>query len=152
MPAYEISNHAQSGQECQHNLLYWRYGEYVGVGPGAHGRIVAEGERFATAAIRNPADWLKQVHAKGFGAEEMRSLDKQEQAEERLLMSLRLSEGLRLSSLGRSGFELPVAAFSPLVADGLLTYEDGLHLRTTPKGRLVLNAVVAELAKSLRAC
>ena len=67
LPAYEISNHAAPGEECRHNLLYWRYGEYAGIGPGAHGRVVVDGMRHATATERQPERWAERVEADGHG-------------------------------------------------------------------------------------
>src|SRR5262245_14867722 len=91
LPAYEISNHAAPGDECRHNLLYWRYGEYAGLGPGAHGRIVADGVRRATAAERLPERWAAQVEAQGHGLVEKAALGRAEEADEALLMGLRLA-------------------------------------------------------------
>jgi oxygen-independent coproporphyrinogen-3 oxidase len=100
LPAYEISNHAAPGEECRHNLTYWRYGEYAGIGPGAHGRVVAVGgERHATATERQPERWVQRVEADGHGMVESVSLSCAEQADEALLMGLRLSEGLGLDRL-----------------------------------------------------
>ena len=103
LSAYEVSNYARPGSESRHNLLYWRYGEYAGVGPGAHGRIVAGGRRHATVAERNPEAWAARVETTGSGNVEMIELTRAEQADEMLLMGLRLSEGVdfeRLESLG----------------------------------------------------
>src|SRR5262249_13612288 len=99
LPAYEISNHAAPGEECRHNLLYWRYGEYAGIGPGAHGRIVVEGSRRATSTERLPERWLAGVEAVGHGLSDLTPLSRPEQADEALLMGLRLSEGLDLVRL-----------------------------------------------------
>ncbi len=95
LPAYEVSNHAKPGQESRHNLTYWRYGDYIGVGPGAHGRLSARKSKIATAAIRAPGAWAAQVSRLGHGCEEVSELSPREQAEEMLLMGLRLSEGTR---------------------------------------------------------
>ena len=103
LSAYEVSNYARPGSESRHNLLYWRYGEYAGIGPGAHGRIVADGRRHATVAERNPEAWAARVETTGSGNVEMIELTRAEQADEMLLMGLRLSEGIdfgRLESLG----------------------------------------------------
>src|SRR5262245_57783911 len=105
LPAYEISNHAAPGEECRHNLLYWRYGEYAGIGPGAHGRIVVEGTRRATSTERQPERWVETVEtvetveAAGHGLSDVTPLSRSEQADEALLMGLRLSEGLDLDRL-----------------------------------------------------
>src|SRR3972149_3831906 len=88
LPAYEIPNHARSGAESRHNLVYWRYGEYAGVGPGAHSRIDQESERFATESERHPESWLKRVEREGQGVVVNERLSAQEQADEFLLMGL----------------------------------------------------------------
>ncbi len=92
LPAYEISNHARAGQESRHNLIYWRYGDYAGVGPGAHGRICSPAGRIATAAIRLPERWIDTVRRQGHGFEEMTVVSDADAAREHLLMNLRLSE------------------------------------------------------------
>ncbi len=155
LPAYEVSNHARAGHESRHNLTYWRYGEYVGVGPGAHGRVVIEGERCATAAIRAPQAWHDAASSDGLGAS-ITPVSAREQAEEMLMMGLRLREGVSLEALrNRTGFALPETCLHPLVADGLLVVERGpargfgITVRATPGGMLVLNAIVAELARHL---
>ena len=102
LPAYEISNHAAPGEESRHNLLYWRYGAYAGVGPGAHGRLVlADGTRLATVAERNPERWAGCVEAGGHGFVEEEALSLEEQADEMLLMGLRLTEGIDLEVMAR---------------------------------------------------
>jgi putative oxygen-independent coproporphyrinogen III oxidase len=151
LPAYEVSNHAGPGQESRHNLTYWRYGDYIGVGPGAHGRIGTGKAKIATAAIRAPAAWAAQVFERGHGAAEVFELGAREQAEEMLLMGLRLGEGLDLEALQRRCGHLPEAAeLTALQEEGLLLKE-GSRVRTTAKGRLVLNAVIETLAGSLAA-
>ncbi len=94
LPAYEISNHARPGEESQHNLIYWRYGSYVGVGPGAHGRVVWDGARQATATRLNPEEWCAAVEQSGHGLRQQEPLRADQQADEFLLMGLRLSEGI----------------------------------------------------------
>src|SRR5262249_22493036 len=94
LPAYEISNHARPGAECRHNLLYWRYGEYAGIGPGAHGRLIVDGERFATATEKRPEAWLGRVEASGDGVTTDDLLTHEQQGDELLLMGLRLAEGI----------------------------------------------------------
>src|SRR6195952_4619863 len=93
LPAYEISNHARPGQESRHNLIYWRYGDYAGVGPGAHGRLSLTGGRAATAAIQLPDRWRDTVSKSGQGFAEMTPGSNAEAAREHLLMNLRLAEG-----------------------------------------------------------
>lgn len=149
LPAYEISNHAAPGQESRHNLTYWRYGDYVGVGPGAHGRIAAHGGKFAMSAIEAPAAWAAQVFERGHGCAGLCELLGREQAEEMVLMGLRLREGLDLKKLqDRTGFELKSEDVSLLAAEGLVSRE-ATRLRATGRGRLVLNAIVESLTAGL---
>jgi oxygen-independent coproporphyrinogen-3 oxidase len=150
LPAYEISNHARPGEEARHNLLYWRYGEYAGIGPGAHGRIAArEGHRLALSAERDPAKWALLVDRDGHGISGNEALDRREEAEEMLLMGLRLAEGFPLSRLSeRTGYRPGDDILADLAADGLIV-RNGQMLTILPRGRLVLNAIVDMLAKSL---
>ena len=147
LAAYEVSNHARPGEECRHNLTYWRYGEYAGVGAGAHGRVLAPGGRRATVTERHPERWLAQVEANGHGIVEDTLLTSAEQADEALLMGLRLTEGLDLDRLERvAGTRPSRPAIARLIAHGLLQ-ETGQHrIRATSRGRLVLNTMVVELA------
>jgi len=118
---YEISNHAAAGEESRHNLLYWRYGEYAGVGPGAHGRIVVDGQRQATSVERNPEAWMQRVAAGGHGLVADEVLERREQADELLLMGLRLREGLDLSRLARvGGVEIAAGVVADLRGQGLI--------------------------------
>ena len=94
LPAYEVSNHAAPGQESRHNLIYWRYGDYLGIGPGAHGRLTVGARKYATAAEKAPAAWYAKVNECGSGCEEHFELHSRQQAEEAVLMGLRLREGL----------------------------------------------------------
>jgi oxygen-independent coproporphyrinogen-3 oxidase len=95
LPAYEISNYAEPGQESRHNLAYWRYQDYIGIGPGAHGRIsLPDGEKVATRTHKAPDVWMKQVIEKGCGAKPFDILSEKEQLEERVMMGLRLNEGI----------------------------------------------------------
>ena len=149
LPAYEVSNHAAPGQESRHNLTYWRYGEYAGLGPGAHGRPVIDGERRATASIRRPEAWLQAVAEQGHGGESETTLDRDERAEELLMMGLRLAEGIALPAFqDETGSPLETwlapAALAPLLDGGLLELTPS-HLRATARGRPVLNAVLAAL-------
>lgn len=166
--AYEISNHASAGGESRHNLLYWRYGAYAGVGPGAHGRLVREGARVATVAERMPELWCARVEDLGNGFVEETLLTRAEQADEMLLMGLRLSEGLDLDRLAHIGGVRPAgAAVRALVDLGLLELVHAAipssaagcgesacdsgrrpRLRATPSGRFVLNTIVARLSAS----
>ena len=148
LPGYEVSNHAKSGAESRHNLIYWRGGDYVGIGPGAHGRITQLGTRWATEAPKSPALWLEMVQS-GKAPELPRSaLTAEEHGMEYLLMSLRLTEGLdmlRYQSI--SGTELNAQKINHLSEIGMVELH-GKNLRTTPKGRMVLNAVLRDLVTS----
>ena len=149
MPAYEISNHAGPGQESRHNLVYWRYGDYVGVGPGAHGRLTLEAGRMATYQHRLPEAWLKAVGQDRHGMSEMTPISQSEQAAEALMMGLRLREGVplaRLEKLTGQRFEQVVAParLATLVDGGFLTIDRGV-LQATEAGRQRLDAVLGEL-------
>jgi oxygen-independent coproporphyrinogen-3 oxidase len=147
MPAYEISNHARPGAECRHNLVYWRYGEYVGVGPGAHGRLALADGRHATAAERVPERWLEQVEAVGHGLVTDDLLSRDEQGDEYLLMGLRLKEGIDLARFERiSGRRLDPRRLDDLVGHGLVEVTADRRARATPAGFALLDAVVADLA------
>jgi putative oxygen-independent coproporphyrinogen III oxidase len=145
LPAYEVSNHARPGRESRHNLVYWRSGDYVGLGPGAHGRLTRAGTRHATQAQAAPAVWLAGAEARCGAHETVHPLDAAEQASEYLMMALRLREG---ASRGRfhavAGHDLPHAVVERLVVDGLI-WRDGDRIGTTARGRLLLNAVLREL-------
>jgi len=144
-PAYEISNHAQPGSESRHNLIYWRYGDYAGVGPGAHGRLVLSGRRIATSAIRLPERWRETVAKTDKAFADFTVIDDADAAREHLLMNLRLREGLDLASYHRRWGHCPSAEkITPLIEQGMLN-QDGDVLSATPQGRLVLNAVIAAL-------
>ena len=150
LPAYEISNHAAPGEESLHNLLYWRYGEYAGVGPGAHGRIIVNGQRVATSSERLPEDWQKRVMTEGTAFVECEVLDRSQQADELLLMGLRIREGVDVDRLAAvSGLVPSQAAIAELVEAGLITSDSGgRRLSATPAGRFILNRLVLELAAS----
>ncbi|HEX4026097.1 MAG TPA: radical SAM family heme chaperone HemW [Rhizomicrobium sp.] len=143
--AYEISNHARPGQESRHNLIYWRYGDYAGVGPGAHGRLDLNGARTATAAIRLPERWRDTVARTGQGFAEMTPVSHDEAAREHLLMNLRLAEGLDLAAYERRwNTRLDAAKIAALAEQGFLSHEQD-RLTATPAGRLLLNRVIGEL-------
>jgi oxygen-independent coproporphyrinogen-3 oxidase len=149
LPAYEISNHAAPGEECRHNLLYWRYGEYAGIGPGAHGRVVVGGVRQATVAERNPERWAAAVEGRGTGLVESSSLTPAEEADEALLMGLRLAEGIDIDRLAAlTGFAPHAGAVTGL-AEGSLIERNGNRIRTTAAGRIVLDQVVLRLSTAL---
>jgi oxygen-independent coproporphyrinogen-3 oxidase len=148
MPAYEISNHAKPGGESRHNLIYWRYGEYVGVGPGAHGRIIsARGGRRAQATEPHPEMWLTSVETDGSGLVEDETLSVEAQGDEFLLMGLRLTEGIdpaRFQALTGKRFE--TSRVADLIAHGMVEYTRQGRIRVTSEGFPVLDAVVADLA------
>ncbi|HTT83124.1 MAG TPA: radical SAM family heme chaperone HemW [Rhizomicrobium sp.] len=147
LAAYEISNHARPGNECRHNLLYWRYGSYAGVGPGAHGRFNKDGLRVATFCETLPERWLARVARKGHGIIEMTEISPVDAAREHLIMVLRLAEGLDLGDYRtRWGRGLSSDRIADLVEDGHLELR-GNRLAATPKGRLVLNTIIAALAE-----
>jgi oxygen-independent coproporphyrinogen-3 oxidase len=146
LPAYETSNHARPGAESRHNLVYWRYGDYVGVGPGAHGRISAGGKKRAQANEKHPEMWLAQVEIEGHGLISDDPLSPEEQSDEFLLMGLRLSEGVDLHRYEAvSGRRLSRSQIDSLAADGFVT-EEGGRLRVTPMGAPLLDTIVADLA------
>ena len=145
LPLYEVSNHAAPGAECRHNLIYWRYEDYAGVGPGAHGRITAGPRRFSTQAERLPERWLEKVERLGtsLAVEEITPADA---AREHLLMGMRLSEGIDLADYRtRWGLSPAPEKIARLVEQGAVTLE-GNRLAATRQGRLVLNTVIAQLA------
>ena len=143
MPAYEISNHAAPGAESRHNLVYWRQGDYAGVGPGAHGRVTVGGRRLATETLRAPEAWLETAAApEGFACESVSAPD---QAVEYLMMALRLAEGADLDRYARLAGAAPdPSRIAPLVQDGLLERR-GARLAATAQGRPVLDALLREL-------
>jgi oxygen-independent coproporphyrinogen-3 oxidase len=149
LPAYEVSNHARPGQECRHNLIYWRGGDYIGIGPGAHGRLTLNGTARATRQHRAPERWLTQVEADGHATTRDDALGRDERAEELLLMGLRLSEGVNKSRFKRrAGMDLDAfvdaRALADLTAMGLLENTPDA-LRATADGMLVLNGLIAAL-------
>jgi putative oxygen-independent coproporphyrinogen III oxidase len=148
LPAYEISNHARPGAESRHNLTYWRYGEYVGVGPGAHGRFVEGGRRVVTVTESMPETWANLVEAKGQGIIGGELLSRSEEADEFLLMGLRLAEGIDLARYeALSGRALASDRLSILQGEGLVAPVGNSRLRATSQGMIVLDAVVADLAR-----
>ncbi len=149
LPAYEISNHAAAGQESRHNLAYWRYGEYAGIGPGAHGRLNLDGALHALEQVRRPAHWLDAVEATGHGIAKSETLDPATRATEMLVMGLRTAEGVSEARFRRvtggciaehTGRE----RLEELIADGLLISGGG-RLSATARGRSVLNSLLARL-------
>jgi oxygen-independent coproporphyrinogen-3 oxidase len=142
---YEVSNHARAGAVARHNLVYWRGGRYIGIGPGAHGRLAVGGVRTATATIRAPEAWLAAVEADGHGLATCEPLAAEDVATETLLMALRLAEGLDLGVYRRrAGVPLDDAAIDSLVAASLLERR-GVRIAIPDGARLLTNAVVREL-------
>ncbi|MGB7261577.1 MAG: radical SAM family heme chaperone HemW [Albidovulum sp.] len=145
MPAYEVSNHARAGAESRHNLIYWRYGDYAGIGPGAHGRMSIGGRRFATETPLAPGAWLKQVEASGNGESMRAEVSARDQAGEFLMMGLRLSDGLDVARFARlAGQEIDQKAIARL-QDLDLVRMTGNVMQATSTGRPVLNALIREL-------
>ena len=147
LPAYEISNHARPGAESRHNLIYWRYGEYAGIGPGAHGRLQTSRGRLAQATEKHPEMWLTSVETDGHGVIDTETLSAEAQGDEFLLMGLRLTEGIdpdRFEAL--SGRRLATSRISDLVEHGMVEVTRDGRLRVTSEGFPVLDAVVADLA------
>lgn len=145
MPAYEVSNHAASGAESRHNLIYWRGGDYIGIGPGAHGRLTLNGQRYATDTLKNPEAWLSQVESTGDGEKSREALSFSDQCIEYLMMGLRLNEGVDLGRLMKLSENLSLRNKIKDLEDLNLLQMDENSLRTTPSGRLVLNSVLKEL-------
>ncbi|MBW8841392.1 MAG: coproporphyrinogen III oxidase [Sphingomonadales bacterium] len=147
MPAYEISNHARTGAESRHNLTYWRYQDYAGIGPGAHGRRTG----VATQRRRKPENWIEAVARNGHGIEQEDALVPPERAIEAMLMGLRLAEGIDLDRIAMLG-ERPIdqladrQAIDRLSAQGLLKH-DGTRLCATKAGMPVLNAILGEIVR-----
>ena len=144
MPAYEISNHARIGQESRHNLTYWRYGDYAGVGPGAHGRRLG----MRTMRHRKPENFLSAVARNGHGMVEEAPLSPVESGDEALVMGLRLREGIDAEALGER-FGLPALVdwdrVSALVRSGHIELS-GTHLALTGAGRLLLDHILGQIA------
>jgi oxygen-independent coproporphyrinogen-3 oxidase len=141
MPAYEVSNHARPGGACRHNLVYWRHRDYVGIGPGAHGRLTRDGTTVATRQLRAPETWLDAVSRAGHGTQERVALSPRQSAEEALMMGLRLDEGVPRHVAGAVVDERRAR---DLVEGGFL-HDDPERLRVTPSGRQRLNAVLGAL-------
>lgn len=146
LPAYEVSNHAAPGKESRHNLIYWRGGDYVGIGPGAHGRLTLNGARWATETPRAPGEWLKRVEAGAPGELPRDLVPAAERALEYLMMGLRLTEGIDLTryrTLANSS--LNINKINGLVDIGMLSITPQ-GIAPTANGRMVLNAIIRELA------
>lgn len=147
LPAYEVSNHARPGAECRHNLVYWRYGDYVGVGPGAHGRLTVGVNRMATSTERHPETWLEAVEQNGHGMIEFAGLNEEEQGDEFLLMGLRLAEGIDLKRYEAYAHRsVDPKRLNDLLEHGMVEDLGDNRVRATREGFFVLDAVVADLA------
>ena len=149
MPAYEISNFARAGAESRHNLAYWRGGDYLGIGPGAHGRLTSGGVTRATRLVRTPERWLACVEQRGHGITETETIGPAARSDEMLMMGLRLTEGVCLSRLeARGGLSfdeaIDAARLNSLITGGFLERTD-THLRATSTGLRVLDSVLASL-------
>lgn len=138
LPAYEVSNHARPGQESRHNLTYWRYEPYAGIGPGAHGRR----DHHATIRHKKPENWLSAISRNGHGLQSEEPLSRAAQDLERLMMGLRLTEGVACDAVSPDSID--DAAVARLVDHDLLEARDD-RLVATPSGRLVLNSLLAEI-------
>ncbi len=149
LPAYEVSNHAAPGAESRHNLAYWRSEDYLGIGPGAHGRLTLEGETIATRQARRPQDWLNRVQALGHATVEETRIEGAIRMSEVTMMGLRLTEGIPRERFERQTGESFESAFGPeklrRLAEGGFLLLDEAGLRTSPSGRRVLDALLAEL-------
>lgn len=147
LPAYEISNHARLGAESQHNLLYWRYQQYLGFGPGAHGRFIDGDKRIVTITEKMPETWCELVEQKGHGIVEEEILTSDNQADEMLLMGLRLYEGLDLHALETLRQRpLDSAVLAGLQQQGLVEMLGNSRLRASAQGRIVLDHIIGKLA------
>jgi oxygen-independent coproporphyrinogen-3 oxidase len=149
LPAYEISNHARPGAACRHNLIYWRYQDYVGIGPGAHGRFAEGSAKKATRRSSGPEAWLEAVERTGHGTAETSSVEGRDMMEEALMMGLRLADGIdRATFASVTGVDpieaIDAARLEPLVRAGFLEV-DATHLRATSEGRQRLNALLERL-------
>ncbi|MDB5490561.1 MAG: radical superfamily protein [Micavibrio sp.] len=149
LPSYEISNHARPGEESRHNMTYWRYGDYAGVGPGAHGRLTLDGQKIATVAHRAPEIWLNKVREQGHGAHPVESVTHEQRFAEALMMGLRLAEGVPFDRLeeqsgGTRETFFPPAKIKSLTDEGYLTVTAD-RITATAAGRQRLNAVLKYL-------
>lgn len=145
MPPYEVSNHAAEGAESRHNQIYWRGGDWIGIGPGAHGRITNALGRHATDAVRAPGDWLARAERQDPGIENHEILQPTEAADEYLLMGLRLSEGIDTARYARMGGTFAPGAVDELQGLDLIRQDQG-RISTTQQGRLLLNSVIRRLS------
>ncbi|MEO0543042.1 MAG: radical SAM family heme chaperone HemW [Pseudomonadota bacterium] len=148
LPVYEVSNHAAPNAQARHNLTYWRYGDYAGIGPGAHGRLMTEGDRkIATEAERHPETWAGLVGEHNHGFTTQSVLTPVQQADEMLVMGLRLTEGFDLARYEALAMRaISADKLQAMIDLGMIERMGNANIRATAKGRIVLNAVLAELA------
>lgn len=139
LPAYEVSNHARTGAESLHNLTYWRYGDYAGIGPGAHGRLTLNGAKIATRAHHAPDIWLEHIAQAGHGAHPFENISGEQARQERVMMGLRLREGMDIS-----GLALDLGKIRTLQDEGLVSYDEPV-LKPTLAGLQRLNAILGYL-------
>lgn len=145
MASYEVSNYARPGAESRHNLIYWRYGDYAGIGPGAHGRLTLNESRLATDTLRQPNAWLEAVRKHGSGEVRREVLSLRDQRTEYVLMGMRLTEGVSVSRIVENGWKpLSESAVSDLIELGMVNVQ-GDRIRATATGRKILNSVIARL-------
>ncbi len=144
LEGYEVSNYAKPGSESRHNLIYWRYGDYVGIGPGAHGRVTLDGEKFATESWRNPDRWLASV-SEGSGENLRQTISLEDQADEMMMMGLRLNEGVDLTRWEKlSKRSLNPESLAHLESIGMIRRSSN-RLFASQDGRMVLNTLLAEI-------
>ncbi|MEO1700479.1 MAG: radical SAM family heme chaperone HemW [Pseudomonadota bacterium] len=148
LPVYEVSNHAALAAQARHNLTYWRYGDYAGVGPGAHGRLTTKGDqKIATECEKHPETWAALVNEKAHGFVSQTELTRDQQADEMLVMGLRLTEGFDLARYEMmAGQTIAPNKLQAMIDLGMIERMGNSKIRATAKGRIVLNAVLAELA------
>jgi putative oxygen-independent coproporphyrinogen III oxidase len=140
-PAYEVSNHARTGAQSQHNLIYWRGGDYLGIGPGAHGRMTVHGARIATTAHRTPGAWLEHVETLGSGEEPRQTLTAADKAAEYVMMGMRLTEGILIAPVID---QITRHQVTTLAEQGLV-WTDKDRIGATASGTMVLNHVIRKL-------
>ncbi len=138
LPDYEVSNYAAPGNECRHNLNYWNYGDYIGIGAGAHGRYTHDGIKYATVMLHDPKSWLAAINEKGIALQESKPLTDYEAYTEKVIMGLRLSSGIDLDPrFNRARIDF--------LQDHNLIIVDNGKIITTDNGRLVLNSIIKYL-------
>ncbi|MEZ7812522.1 MAG: radical SAM family heme chaperone HemW [Paracoccaceae bacterium] len=146
MNSYEVSNYAKDGAQSRHNLIYWRAGDYMGIGPGAHGRLTLMGQRLSCESAKSPSLWLGKVFKKNNGETPRANINLREQADEYLMMSLRLAEGMNMARYARlAGRPISTAKKQHLSEIGMISFDNDQIIATT-SGRMVLNTLIADLA------